>query len=307
MNDPKKPPELFAERPVTSDFARSGSMRTRSSAPSYIVRRCLTLFVIFALIGGGFYWKFSSSKPTAPEEIPVIKADGTYKQRPEHPGGIDIPHQDVQVYQSLDGKGVMPKDQVEHLLPPPETPQASAVAPKAAAPSTPQIESLAPPAAPVETTATPSTVMPAPVAAPASVVTTGVPAVASAPKATVSTAATKSTTVAPKAAPANLDQVIKNVTASVDKSPEDSATLSGGFAIQLASLPDQAAAQATMKKLQVQYAETLGATQLRVVKADLGAKGIYYRIQSQAVTESRAKNLCAAAKAKNAGCILVRP
>lgn len=328
MND-QKPPELFAERPIRSDFARANSSRR---GPSYAVRRFITLFIICVIISGGLYWKFGkASVPSAPEEIPTIKADGSYKQRPEQPGGIDIPHQDVQVYQSLDAKGP-PKDQVEHLLPPPETPQ-SAIVPQAAKTTSvatpPDIESLIAPPAKIETTATqtpievvaaPTSLEPAPVASPAPAV--GAAAISAAPFPTVTPAKAVPIAVTPKTiatasqpahAEPSLSQVIKNVTASapaaMNASTEPTAVTAtnGNTAIQLASLPDQAIAKATMAKLQTQYASTLGATQLRLVKADLGAKGVYYRIQSQPVAQARAKSLCAAIKANKAGCILVRP
>jgi hypothetical protein len=324
MNDQQKPPELFAERPIRSDFARSSSAR---HGPPYIVRRFITIFVIFTLIGGGAYWKFSQSTPTVPGEIPTIKAEGSYKQRPEQPGGIDIPHQDVQVYQELDNKGPPPA-QVEHLLPPPETPQSATVAPPAVAPSAPPPETLTPPPEKVITTATqPTTVAPTPAPTPAPVATTATqPDVSPSPAVAVPPTPTPQPVIKKKAsAPTptkppqpTLDQVIKDVTAQANASPPAGTTsdvapapaatpsTGGDTAIQLASIPDQASAQAAMQKLQTQYASILGSTQLRLVKADLGDKGIYYRIQSQPVSETQAKNLCTALKAKNAGCILVR-
>jgi hypothetical protein len=58
--------------------------------------------------------------------IPTIKAEMPIKQRPEQPGGIDIPHQDVTVFQKLDESAEAPAP-VEHLLPPPEAPQHDAM------------------------------------------------------------------------------------------------------------------------------------------------------------------------------------
>jgi hypothetical protein len=329
MND-QKPPELFAERPIRSDFARA------RSGPPYVVRRFITLFVMCVIIGGGlYYWKNHRATPTAPEDIPTIKADGSYKQRPEQPGGIDIPHQDVQVYQSLDAKTPAKDQQVEHLLPPPETPQSNTVAPRPLvvvndAPAPP--ENLTPQAAKLETTATQDapapqpqmTTAPAPVAAPtapvAPAITTAVPpaAAASAPK--PQAVVPQKTAPVAKLDQQNLDKVFKDVGAQPDAvataavtapvantSSAPAATGAGGnSAIQLASIPDQASAQAAMGKLQTQYASILSSTQLRLVKADLGAKGTYYRVQSEPISEARAKSLCTALKANKAGCILVR-
>ena len=310
----QQPPELFATRPVRSEFARS-------SGPSYAVRRFITVMVVLALVGGGLYWKFAGSSHRVPGEIPTIKSEGAYKQRPDNPGGIDIPHQDVQVYQELDNSSPA-QPQVEHLLPPPEAPQAANViaprpvpAPQAVpqnvetvsaqlaeasvpvpppapvAKQVPDITGAPPPHQPVKTTATqnrkPSTVAPV------------------APPAPVQAAAPASDTPRPQ----TLDQVIQDVTAQSDAQTASAAQASTaaakGPAIQLASIPDQAAAQGAMRNLQTKYASILGGVKLRLVKADL-AKGTYYRVQSPPLPEDKAKSLCASLKAANAGCIIVR-
>ncbi|NDG04809.1 MAG: hypothetical protein EB121_05610, partial [Alphaproteobacteria bacterium] len=88
------------------------------------------LLIVAAI--GGIYVAFSGqSAPQQSGDIPIIKAEGVYKQRPEQPGGIEIPHQDMQVYQAIEGSQQAAAEQpkVERLMPPPETPMmASAVA-----------------------------------------------------------------------------------------------------------------------------------------------------------------------------------
>jgi hypothetical protein len=76
--------------------------------------------------------------------------------------------------------------------------------------------------------------------------------------------------------------------------------------VQLASVPDETSANQMVKQLQSRYASVLGDAHLRLVRVDLGDKGIYYRIQSQPVSEGRANDICAAFKKMKAGCILVR-
>ena len=122
------PPELFTEQPIQSDFARQSQ--------SYAIRRMITVGVLLFMVGGGLFFAFRQSSSDNPSEIPLIKADGgSFKQRPEQPGGIDIPNQDVRVYQELDNKNGS-KEQVEHLLPPPETPQIAATTPNVVQPPT---------------------------------------------------------------------------------------------------------------------------------------------------------------------------
>ena len=77
--------------------------------------------------------------------------------------------------------------------------------------------------------------------------------------------------------------------------------------MQLASVPDEANAHHMMAELESKYADTLGGVKLRVVRADLGGKGVYYRIQSQRVSKEQAEQICASIKKQNAGCIIVHP
>jgi hypothetical protein len=272
---------LFSsERPIRSDFARGG--------PSYALRRIATiLLAIVVLVGGGFWFMNRSS---APEEIPTIKAEGTYKERPEQPGGIDIPHQDVQVYHEIDGANDGEKATVEHMLPPPEQPTA-APATAAADP-----EFVTAPATEVENIA-PATVKSVTAQPPASVPTPS-PA---APVAEAPVPATASVPVAPTPA------VVRPVPAVTATAPAAAAPVKNGVVVQFAASSDEHAASQMAQKLQTQYHGVLGSAHLHPVKADLGAKGIFYRIQSQPLSETQAKSICATVKKNNAGCLLVRP
>jgi hypothetical protein len=276
------PPELFTQRPVRSDFARR---------PTYRKRRIVTLAVIALLIAGIGYKVFSTHAPRNPEDIPTIKAEaGAWKQKPDQPGGIDIPHQDVQVYQALSESGG-DKPPVEHLLPPPETPRP----PPILAPATP-------PTPAVENAAAKKTVDVNDVLAPAPTppVATTIEAPKPAPIPTV-TPAPAVQTEAPTQ-PLTIESVIQES----EKSATTASPANSHSVIQLASVPDEASAQRMLKTLQARYASILGSHHLRLVKADLGAKGIYYRIQSTPVSENEATSMCAALKQQKAGCILVR-
>jgi hypothetical protein len=205
---------------------------------------------------------------------------------------MNIPHQDVEVYQELgtakDGASSSPS--VEHLLPPPETPKpASAMKPPvvpmdAAPPAMHTADNLASGAPEALTT-------PAP--APTPTIVTTVSPQAAAPK-PVATVTPKAKPPAAKPAPTSITQLLQSTDASATP------------VVQLASSTDPVAAQSMVDKLQTQYAAFLGGVPLRVVKADLGAKGIFYRIQSQPVSADMANQICAALKNHNAGCLIVR-
>jgi len=229
------------------------------------------------IVCGGGIWLWHKVFPFTPGEIPTIKAEGPYKQRPDQPGGIDIPHQDVQVYHEIDGSAAAgnAKPVLEHMLPPPEAPNVPPPAPVQAitgadnAPAA-RVENLAPQRqAVVQTTVT---------SAPAVVVPAPEPVPAAAP-------VVEPTVVANPAPPAGKDGVV----------------------VQLASSQDRHAADGMARKLQNKYQAILGVAHLHVLRADLGAKGIFYRIQSQPLAEAQAKSICASLKKTNAGCLLVRP
>jgi len=88
------PPELFPQRPVRSDFG----------ARPYRKRRLITMVVLIAVIGLGLYLKYGR-KPEAPGPIPTIAAAGPLKQKPQEPGGVAIPNQNVLAYQQIDNSG----------------------------------------------------------------------------------------------------------------------------------------------------------------------------------------------------------
>ncbi len=277
MNSPP-PHELHSpERPVRSDYSRD---RT------YARRRLMTICVLALILGGAGYAFFGRSAPS-PSEIPTIHAEGEYRQKPEDPGGIDIPNQDVRVYEQLEGKSGIPR--VEHLLPPPETPKVIEPPPSApvptAVPETPAVPLSVPPlvveSAPVTTTVDKPQSPPPETSAP--------------DKGPVPVLKKEA---APKKETGTLTDVIAKINQNAPVS-EDKAVL------QLASVPGEGQAQALLDKLRQKYAAQLGKTSLRLVRADLGSKGVYYRVQSEPLVKEEAARICAALKKSNAGCILV--
>ncbi|MDD4616931.1 MAG: SPOR domain-containing protein [Alphaproteobacteria bacterium] len=298
--------ELFSDlRPVRSDYARE---------INYARRRKVTLTIVGLVIAGICYAIFGGG-PSAPSDIPTIKAEGDYKQKPEDPGGIDIPHQEVSIYDQLESKSsAVPK--VEHLLPPPETPRDLAQAPKVD--SQAPAPSAAPPTGVVTTIAERTETVPnlasdrieQPETKPISSVPQSAPSeppksAPSEPQA--SPAPKKQKPSAPKAeAPLTIDKILQNVT-SAEKPKNLALPIASNekSAVQLASIPNEAEANAAMAKLQLKYAAVLGGAKLRVRRADLGSKGIYYRIQSDLLAKSEANRICSSLRKVNAGCILV--
>lgn len=81
---------------------------------------------------------------------------------------------------------------------------------------------------------------------------------------------------------------------------------SGNYYVQLASVRDATRADGEWKKLKAKYSSALSGYDYRVETADLGAKGIYYRIQAGPVSKVQADQACNAIKKKTPGGCLVK-
>jgi cell division septation protein DedD len=237
--------------------------------PRRRLRGPLLILVVMALSAGGLWVAYNNNQTRAPGDVPVIQADqGTTKTRPQQPGGMAIPDQDKLVYNQ--GKG---SPQVEKLLPPPEIPLPRPAPTGEAAPATPAAPAVvASPAVPPPTppSAAPATAVPL-TPPPA----TTAPAVAAAP---------------PPAAP-----------------PAPGATITG-YRLQLGALRSEEAARHEWEKLKKANGDLLGTLNAAWPRADLGERGIYYRIQAGPIGDAAAaERLCGELKRRNVGCILVRP
>lgn len=338
-------PELFSQRPVRSDFAR-GRRRGLNVRKVFFM-----LLLIGGAVGGGLYYSVNySNTTTATEETPTIQADMPLKQRPEEPGGIDIPHQDVTVFQKLDGATAekSPKANVEHLLPEPETPKVGST--DITPPVTEKQDAAPVTAAPAEELPPAITeAVPEPAKAPTQAVE---PEVAKAVKETAKEVAKEAATVkktVEKKVVSEKDKALADKTAAVldaakkvgtasekaaeaptrlpaemftaadptppitvatsaaanEKAAEKATDNGKKVQIQLASYPDETAAQKEVARFQNKYAGILGTTTLRVVRADLGSKGIYYRVMGSA-SESKAKAICTDITKQKGNCIVVK-
>lgn len=287
--------------------------------------RALPIFIaLFALgaFGGIVWYAYTQGVRSGVSTVaPVIKADdGPTKVRPEQPGGLQVPHQDKQVFQRLLPEGQAPQT-VERLLPPPPEP----LQPPPPEPTQPQ--SLSSQNVAERPVATPQPVpQTVPQAVPQAVPqgTPPVPSVAPAPQ------PPQDTPVNPPAnalvsGPVQAQQAAKPPVPQPDPAPApkpavepkpapapDQASITavngGGFKVQLAAVRSAEAARQEWNRLKNRYKEELGTLSLTVQRVDLGAgKGIYHRIQAGPLDEAAAERTCAALKAKNQACLIVRP
>lgn len=89
--------------------------------------------------------------------------------------------------------------------------------------------------------------------------------------------------------------------------PDSKIAQSGQYLIQLLSVKDEAGARGAWAKLQGKYPELLGGETLNLQQADLGERGIYYRVRTGAFDSKAGANaLCGKLKAAGQDCIVRR-
>ncbi len=242
----------------------------------------------------------SNNEDAATESVPIVRADsGDYKTAPENPGGMEVPYRDSTVFSSNDGEATeniladsteepVSKDTAFAGLKTEENTAPAETAPAGDDVAMDKVEPVLPPAnnealvkEAIGTTA-PVTEEEAPVA-----VTEEKPAPVEEPK----TVATKEI----ESAPAKTEPAAGTTAAKVT---------AGGSYVQLASVKDPSGAASEYKKMQVKYS-ALSGVDYRTQKADLGAKGTFYRIQAGPMSKDSATSVCNAIKAKGGSCLIV--
>jgi cell division septation protein DedD len=244
--------------------------------PRFAFLRPVLLVVVAAGCAGALWFAYSKTRDHAGGAIPLIRADqSAAKVRPDSPGGESVPDQDKLVYNPN-----QPGAKVERLLPGPEQPMPRAAPTGADTPLPTQDIAMAP---------TPKAVPQAPGAA-----------VAPPPPASTSGMLT-----APVGAKAVAGVEIPPPPPAAAAKP---VAATGVFKVQIAATRDEATAKAEWERLKHAHADLLGALSPTVVRADLGDKGIFFRIQAGPVADqASADKLCVDLKKLSIGCIIVKP
>ncbi|MGH6953760.1 MAG: SPOR domain-containing protein [Alphaproteobacteria bacterium] len=205
---------------------------------------------------------------------PLIRADPhPTKMRPESPGGMQVPHRDKTVFETIAPSAGAPP--VERLLPPPEAPTPL---PEAGATGAEEPPEVAPPATPELTPPSPQLAGQTP---------SGTPAQPSAQPPTGAGSAS--------APPAKQEARLQ---------PED-----GVYRVQLTALRSREAVETVWRRLKEVHADLLGGLDLNVERADLGpGKGVFFRLQIGPLADrAEARALCDELGQRQQGCQVVKP
>lgn len=242
--------------------------------------------VVGAVIAGAAAWTvFGPNSDGTTGQVPLIVAEPEpYKVRPDDPGGMQVENQDKLVYERLDGAPT--EEGVENILPPPEMPKQP---PAPVAPVEPEPPAVVAPSEPVvaETPAVPVAVPVEPEPA---------VEVAEVPEPTPPPAPVQEAVPAPEPV-AQPQQSLESFVAA----------LSGDYLIQIAALRSEEVAQSEWDRLSQKHSDLLGSYRPTIVRADLGERGIFYRLRAGPLQDRpAAEELCVALAAENVGCLVVR-
>lgn len=248
-----------------------------------------------AWIGWGENYFFGKSG----EMIIVRAEEGPMKVRPASPGGLDVPNRDKLVYERLEKKP--PEVKTETLLPRPEVP----LPPPAKTPVTPPAIKLPAAAVPpsIETAAGKPTAVPPVTASPAKpVLKKPLPVIIEASK------PPPSVPPPPPRAKTNPPPTTLAARTAKPAAPKKPAAATSGFQIQIAAVRTEKAARNEWSRLQKKYRLLLGKLNLSVIKADLGSRGVFYRLRAGPLaSRDRAKRVCGELTRQKVGCLVVSP
>ncbi len=253
-----------------------------------------TLFVLLGLLfavilfGGVLYLAYQQGmREGARNAPPVIEADGSpVKVAPDDPGGMEIPNTDKLIYDRMNGEDPA-EPGVEQLLPRAEEPMT--VEERTPAPKPEPVDPM-----PVQPPALDIVPDPAAIAAgEAQVPAEGadIIPVPVAPASRGDAAVPPPTVLPPVAVP--------------DTPPAVQPSANGRFVIQIAAFRDQVQAAAGFARLRTAYPDLVAGLTPDVERADLGDRGIYFRLRLGAFqTKDAATALCTRLKGRGQDCIV---
>lgn len=253
-----------------------------------------TLFVLLGLLfavilfGGVLYLAYQQGmREGARNAPPVIEADGSpVKVAPDDPGGMEIPNTDKLIYDRMNGEDPA-EPGVEQLLPRAEEPMTVEERTPAPKPEPVDPMPVQPPA--LDIVPDPEAIAAGEARVPAE--GADIIPVPVAPASRGDAAVPPPTVLPPVAVP--------------DTPPAVQPSANGRFVIQIAAFRDQVQAAAGFARLRTAYPDLVAGLTPDVERADLGDRGIYFRLRLGAFqTKDAATALCTRLKGRGQDCIV---
>ncbi|MGB4106589.1 MAG: SPOR domain-containing protein [Alphaproteobacteria bacterium] len=330
--------ESFDQPVPPRRHSQEESLTERVFGPDLAARFRSPLFATAALLlaGAAFAGIIIASYPdsASDENIPVITADASpLREAPSEPGGMDVANEDSTIFNSIRSAELQETAPIENLLAeeqPVDTQTALAPAEAVAAVEPAAGELQAPPPSEMADATATQEVKEAgePKTSDVQVAERSIPmksdnaAAENTDKPTIAPAATTPETLDyVRSVLEKKDAEAGTKTASADPAAERVAATEpasgvatsagttifpGSSFVQLASISAESAAPKEWTKLQKTF-PSLSGLEYRVQRADLGAKGVFFRIQAGPMSKDSAKSVCDSVKAqKPGGCIIVQ-
>jgi hypothetical protein len=237
-----------------------------SGNPGMMAR--LATITVLILLGIAIYLYLNADRGAKdPDQLPLITENHPpEKVKPDNPGGMDIPNQDASVYDHLDKSALA---EPEKLMPSAEAPV--------------NISATVPPTTPANI---PDTLPGLPAATPSAPTTTQAAAVTSPAPA--------------EAAPAD------DLSKIVQQAATEPAASDASARLQLGAVSNQAAADAEWARVKSQHGDELKGLDSHFSQVNLGDKGTFVRIQTDAMSEADAEARCQKLKLENQACMVVK-
>ncbi len=269
--------------------------------------RWIPAAVVLTAVGGflslAWYAYNIGTQSVNEESILVVEADKSpMKEKPEDPGGMQFPNQDKVIFETISSDGSEPP-KVERILPAPEEPM-----PATSSETTTWVnDKIAQGSAAAESSEVTKTADGNPQADSKVDVKQDFVREAAVDKKpeTAKTAAQeiesfkqeKKQDVAPEKPAEVLDKVVKAAPKATGKAKA-----------QLGAYGSEKEAKAAWSGVQKKFADLVAGHDYSIVKADLGAKGIFYRLRVTGFADSAdVKNFCGKLSAKGQACIPAAP
>lgn len=307
-------PSALRATPFTEDVFDDEYYRGRGRSSGGSPLGLIFGVVVGAVVAGSAAWFVlkdnNISSTTNADGVPVVKAETSpYKIKPEKPGGMQVENQDKTVYDRV-AKTDAPS-RVENLLPAPEVPKTPPkIEPKPEPKPEPKVaeapKSETPPAAaaPVEAKREPKS----PLQEKADDLAIMIAALEDKNQAQEKSTAEAKAALADPAKPA--DVKLTEPTAPATAMPQVAAVppSGGGFQVQLAAAKTEEAAMAEWERIKKRHPELLSTMTPSVMRADLGERGVFFRLRAGFLPDKAAADtLCAAITAQGDACLVVKP